>query len=398
MITKRFLSIGLLLLPLAAFANEDHHSDATCSKTFFNVQPQYSTGSPIHVSFYHTDRMMARQDGIKASLQGVVYGGQSLDSAGLARYFLPYQKNSLVIAEGPNPIPTPEPAGQTAVFSGGSPAFLSNNYDFLAQNFNIETVDHNFQSRIWINPKQSFVGGAINYRQSLEPHRVDKGYWFDITIPILHVKNSVHLEEKITSSSDALPGTSANMRAAFMNPAWKYGKIAPCGRSKTGVSDVEIRIGRDSLREAAVRYGGFFGVIAPTGNRPQAKYLFEPIVGRDHHWGIIWGSQSTFDLWENETATSHIKLNIDINNSYLFEGDERRSFDLRDKSWSRYMNMYADSRATTTIPGINVLTQKLKVRPHGTTKSTRALSLIGVSISCLKLVHSCMFAKLKKHA
>ncbi len=371
MTMKRFLSIGLLLLPFAAVADDDHHSDNTTGKTFFSVNPQYSTGRPEHVSFYHTDRMMARTDGIKGSFQAVVFGGQSTDPDGLARYFFPFQKTSLVIAEGPNPIPTPiapppPELGINDLFTGGSPAFKSDSYTLLAQNFNIETADHNFQSRITIRPKQTFVGGALNYRQSLEPHREDKGFWFDFTLPILHVKNSVNLEEKVTSSSDPLPGTSKNMRAAFMNPAWKYGKIAPCGRGKTGVADLEIRVGRDSLREAAVRYGGFFGVIVPTGNRPHARFLWEPIVGRNHHWGIIWGSQSTFDLWENESATSHIKLNLDINNNYLFEGDEHRSFDLRDKQWSRYINLYADSRATTTIPGINVLTQKMKIRPHGT--------------------------------
>src|SRR4029077_4288433 len=88
---KRFLSIGLLLLPLAALADDDHDSDNTTGKTFFSVNPQYSTSRAAHVSFYHTDRMMARKDGIKGSFQAVVFGGQSTDPDGIARYFFPYQ-------------------------------------------------------------------------------------------------------------------------------------------------------------------------------------------------------------------------------------------------------------------------------------------------------------------
>lgn len=360
---KKRLIVGLLLLPMAAAADDYHHSDASTSKTFFSINPVYTLAKPMHVSFYHTDRMMARKDGIKGSLQVVGYGGQTIGHDGLARYFFPYQKDSLTVAEGPAPVI--DAFGGVIGYEGGSPGYQADKYDLLARNFNIATTTNNFQSNIWIEPKHSFAGVGLNYRQSLEPNREDKGYWFDFTMPIQWVKNSVNLHEVVTSTGEPLPGTSVNMRAAFMNPAWRFGKIAPCGRSKAGVADIEIRIGRDSVRHHTCRYGGFFGVICPTGNRPHGCYLFEPVIGRNHHWGLIWGSAGTFYLWENEVGDSSIRLNLDIVNNFLFEGSERRAVDLRDKSWSRYMNLYADSTATTTIPGINVLTQTLKVRPQG---------------------------------
>ena len=32
---------------------------------------------------------------------------------------------------------------------------------------------------------------------------------------------------------------------------------------------------------------GFFGVVVvPTGNRPKAKYIFEPLVGNGRHWEV----------------------------------------------------------------------------------------------------------------
>ncbi len=360
---KRSLAIGLLMLACVVQADEDHHSNATTSKTFFSVNPQFSTGRPEFLSFYHTDRMMAREGGVKGSFEIVPYGGQSNNPEALGRYFFPFQRNYMTIAEGPAPVLGG--LGNVIGFAGGSAAYQADKYDLLAQNFNIATTTNSYQSRIWIKPQQSFAGVGLNYRQSLQPHYPDKGYWFDFTLPVLWVKNKVNLHESITTSGEPLPGTNANMIAAFMNPEWKFGKIAPCGRSKTGVSDIEIRIGRDSVRHHTCRYGGFIGVVCPTGNRPHGHYLWEPIIGRNHHWGFIWGSSGTFFLWENEVGDSSIRLNIDLNNNYMFEGSEFRSFDLRDKSWSRYINMYADSMATTTIPGINVLTRKLKVRPRG---------------------------------
>ncbi len=350
------LLIALAIMPVALVA--ESHSDDSSSKTFFSVNNQYSTGSPEHLSLYRFDRMREKEDGCRASFQVVGFGGQSTNKHGLARYFFPYQKSCLVIAESPDPNP------MEGVFIGGSPSFQNNTYDLLARNFNIETTDHNFESKISIRPEQTYGGAALNYSQYISRWH-DQGLWFDITLPVVHVKNKVNLDERVTSSSTPLAGSSANMRAAFMNPAWRYGKIAPCGRGKTGVADIEVRIGLDMVHKCVCNYGGFIGFIAPTGNHPSARYLFEPMVGRNHHWGIIWGSESTFELWESEDAESRLRMSIDLNNNYLFEATERRSFDLRDKSWSRYINLFADSRATTTIPGINVLTQKMKIKPHG---------------------------------
>ncbi len=356
----------MLLLPFTMQAEDNHADDAT-SKTFFSVNPHYSTGRPEHLSLYRYQRMQERENGCGASFQIVGFGGKSTNSSDLARYFLPYQKSCLVIAESPDPNPV------DGAFIGGSPSFKNDSYDLLARNFNIETEEHNFESRIAIRPKQSFGGAALNYSQMLS-HCDNKGYWFDVTIPVVHVKNSVHLEEKVTSSSAPLPGTSANMRAAFMNPDWKYGKIAPCGHGKTAVGDAEMRFGLEIVNEGTCSYGGWLGFIIPGGNRPNARYMFEPVVGRNHHWGISWGSSTMFEVWENQCGTSNIRWYLDTNNYYLFQATERRSFDLRDKSWSRYMNLFADSTATTTIPGINVLTQKMKIKPQCTFQMNSAFT------------------------
>lgn len=350
--------ISMLILPIAIFAH-DKDTDYATGKTFFSVNPQYSTGRPEHFSLYRRDRMRAKEDGIGGCMQAVVFGGQSVNKSGLGKYFFPFQKAGLKVAEGPNPQPT------GGVFVGGSNGFKTDTYDLLASNFNIATTQRDFESNIRIRPEQDYVGGALNYRQGGLCGSEHGGLWFDITLPILHVKNKVNLEEQITSSGTPLPGTSANMRAAFMNPDWKYGKIAPCGRGKTGVADVEIRIGRDFVPNDVCSLDFFAGFIIPGGNRPEAKYLFEPIVGRNHHWGIIWGGQGEFRIWENCNGTSNIFFNVDVNNNYMFEGRETRSFDLWDKSWSRYINVFTDINATTTTPGINVLTQKMKIKPHG---------------------------------
>lgn len=363
------LLLSLLVLPFAAEARE-RKTDQTTGKSFFSVNPQYTTGKPEHLSLYRENRMHAREDGVHGSLQAVVFGGKSVNTHGMARYFFPYQRTNLVVAEGPNPEPT------SGLFVGGSTGFQNDAYDLLASNFNIATADRNFQSIISIRPEQNYVGCGLNYRQGRICGSENGGVWFDVTVPIVHVKNKVNLEERITTSSPsaALPGTALNMRAAFMNPEWNYGKIAPCGRGKTGVADAEIRIGRDFRKGEACAADIFVGFIIPGGNRPNGEYLFEPVIGRNKHWGFIWGGAGSLRCWENCDGNSNIFVNIDINNYYLFEGRETRSFDLWDKSWSRYINVFTDVNATSTTPGINVLTQKMKIKPHGTYQINASLT------------------------
>lgn len=367
----------VLLVPLLAMTTsviaDSHNSDAY-SQSFFMVNPQYSVGQPEHLSLYRQERMIARKDGAWGCMQGVVFGGSSTKSKDLARYFLPFNKTCVVVAEGPNPLLT----DNNGVFVGGSEAFRTDSYDLLAQNFNIESEERNFQSTISFCPEQKSVGGAFNYRQSISDNE-EKGLWFDATLPILHVKNSMCMSEKITSelppqqevntgrltaaNSTPVLGSVANMKKAMNQSSWKYGKVSPCALEKTGVADLELRIGYESVREDMCRYEGFFGVICPTGNRVKGKNMFEPVVGRGHHWGVLWGSGIGFDLWQNDHAM--IQLAIDTYSTYLFEGSETRSFDIMDKQWSRYINVFTDSSATTTTPGINTFTKCMRIKPRG---------------------------------
>lgn len=354
---KRILLLSLLGIGSNAAAECCDNSNAT-SKTFFTVNQQYSLGRPEHLSLYRQERMVARKDGAWGCLQGVVFGGASTKSKDLARYFMPYNKCCIKIAESPAQTTT------AGIFDGGAATFKDDSYDILAHNFNITTEEHNFQSTICFCPKQTYAGGAFNYRQSISDNE-EKGLWFDITVPILHVKNCMGLSEVVTTTDPSHPvaGSMENMKKAFNQSGWKYGKISPCALEKTGVADVDVRIGYESVREDMCRYEGFLGVVFPTGNHVTGKYVFEPIVGRGHHWGIIWGSGIGFDLWQNDHAM--IQIAIDTYSNYLFEGSEVRSFDIVDKQWSRYINVFTDSNATTTTPGINTFTKCMKIKPRG---------------------------------
>lgn len=360
--------ILLLVIPCIALARDSHSEDFT-SKTTFVPNPFYTTGSPEHLMCYH-NRMLGREDGIWGSVQATFFGGSSINSDHIARYFMPFTQTCITIAEGPNAnsaFATPTPT----LYSGGSDAFKKDSYDFLAQNFNIATQNNDFQSVICFSPKQSFAGVAFDYRQSISDIE-DKGFWFDIMIPVVHVKNDMGLSESITTTiSPSLPGHPVNMTEALQQGDWNFGKVSSCPLKKTHFSDIEIRLGYDVFREENYSYGAFIGVTCPASNRPTGEFLFEPLVGRNGHWGIMWGSTLMYEIWSSEHGSIHAIL--DANNYYLFERGEIRSFDLKDKPWSRYINVFVDQLSEQVTPGINTLTRCVKVRPKGTYQMNSAL-------------------------
>jgi hypothetical protein len=356
---KQVLLVAFLALPIATFAvdrglgdvADDHNAQST-----FRDNPHYSVGKPEHLSLYRNDRLVARKDGAWGCWQVVGFGGHSSSSDELARFFFPYGKTCLSVGEAGN---VNQLTG--GLITGGSDAFKNNTQDVLANYFGINTVNHDFQSYICVKPTQKFQGGALNYRQSFSDTE-DKGWWGDITLPIVHVRNNMNLCERIINQGTPVTGSIQNMTAAFMNPAWKYGKICPSGIDKTRIADLEIRIGRDGVRKEHCRYGGYAGVVVPTGNEQTGHYMFEPVIGAAQHWGIMWGSAMAFKLWQDEDLS--LMTCLDMNNRYMFEHQEMRSFDLKDKQWSRYMNVFLDQSSTTSTPGINVFTRCMSIVPR----------------------------------
>jgi hypothetical protein len=112
----------------------------------------------------------------------------------------------------------------------------------------------------------------------------------------------------------------------------------------------------------------FVGVVLPTGNKPKAIYMFEPIYGNGGHAAFMMGSHGEVDL--GKFKQGKLWLSWNAHTQYLFENTQKRSFDLKlNGPWSRYLSMYATQAkrvagtAANATFGINLLTQDAKVTP-----------------------------------
>lgn len=360
------LSAASTLLATGCLLNAED-CDCKCkytSHTFFSNRPHFQTATPERITLFR-DTINAAKEGHHGGVEAVVYGGQSEKNDRLARFFTPFCKNLLTV--------------RNLVTDGTA--------DLIAQQFGIYTEGTTafdpieYSSTFGFFPRQSFVGVGLAYRQGFwHCEKKNMSFWFELAMPIEHITNQIKLCEKFdTNFTPSVEDTSlpANMIAAFNQSAWTYGKVNNCCKmEKTGVADLEIKLGYEWLKNDCCFFESYVGVIAPTGNRPTAKYVFEPVVGFNKHTGVEIGGSGTYEIWRtcNNTVITYA---LDMNTIYLFKGCERRSFDLKYRPWSRYMQVYANKEQATEAaglrgidgftvgtPGINVFTRNLNVDPR----------------------------------
>lgn len=175
--------------------------------------------------------------------------------------------------------------------------------DLLAQNFNIFTKEGTFKSKISIDPKQTFVGLGMHWRQCfLHNIFTGQGIWVSASAPLVYVKNNVHLRETVFNNGggpDEAANTVvlANMQEAFNQSDWCFGKIKNSSMHTVQLADIELKIGYDEwLADESSYMELYVGLIIPTSNKHKGEYLFEPIAGRDRHAGIMWGGSFGKDL------------------------------------------------------------------------------------------------------
>ncbi len=361
------------------------------SQSFFSIRPVYTVNSPEYLA--HNRDFYKKLDDLcyPGTIQLTALGGTSTHNDAIAKFFLPFCSTALHVTEQ-----------QTETT------------DILAQQFNIYTQNGTFDSTVEFHPRHSYAGLGINYQQRIYERCNGKGVWLSISGPILSVHNRIELVESITNNgggplvvsspapvasgcpescpnscnpncnldpAQALPPVDSVI-AAFRQPGWCFGRIDNLSSNNnhhrvTKIGDITIRIGYETVNREDCHLDSFFGIIVPTGNRPAAISLFEPIVGHNHHWGIVLGSTLGMEIWQSCTGNTTVCTELDFSISDFFARRERRSFDLKYKPWSRYMQFYKNVTQaqlaansldpvyalTLHTPGIDILTQDLKVKP-----------------------------------
>lgn len=332
--------IGLLCLAHAA----------TASVSYLTLRSPFEATSPERISMFR-DRFKAREDGHGGAFQAVLFGGSTTHASDIARYFLPNGKSSLLVSEDNAQSAQNFTRDMNAVFAGvlTIPIDNLNASDFQAN------LDHiTYESKLDFCPKSSFIGLGLTWQQ-----RFYHKWWFEAAAPIMRVENTMGLRETIynhgAEQADFLYNTAAEglsdaSRTSDKPWARNYGAIECKKCRKTGVSFVELRVGKDAVCHEACQHDWFLGITIPAGDKPCARYLFEPMIGNNKHVGFFAGGDSHFQLMHDERDHT-FNVSGSFIARYLLPNTQLRSFDLRDKPWSRYM-LVVNNR--DQLPGPNL--------------------------------------------
>lgn len=229
-------------------------------------------------------------------------------------------------------------------------------HDWLADYFYLPT---DFQSTLHFTPRIENVIIDLNMYLSLDEYL--EGLFFRAHAPITWTRWNLQFKETIND-----PGVNAD-KAGYFAPtaiarnsllasfadfahgnaptgivdaqfdALCYAQFDRCAHTQTGVADLAAILGYNVIYNNNYHLGFGIKVAAPSGNRPHAKKLFEPIVGNGHHWELGAHITSHATIWEYNNEESNIGFYLDANLTHIFKETQLRTFDLKNKPLSRYM-------------------------------------------------------------
>ncbi|MDR3646621.1 MAG: hypothetical protein P4L22_03705 [Candidatus Babeliales bacterium] len=119
-----------------------------------------------------------------------------------------------------------------------------------------------------------------------------------------------------------------NQEIAFGDaPVLNFGRVNK-EREKTALAGFHFELGCDLYKGEGSFVAAGLHMVAPTGNTPEAHYLFEPIAGANHSWQLGGTVQAGYQLWQSNCDNKNISLYFDSIVTHLFPSKQRRLFGL----------------------------------------------------------------------
>ncbi len=235
--------------------------------------------------------------------------------------------------------------------------------DLLADYFGLPTT---FKGSIAFEPRIDNVILAINYYLGLD--QWCDGLYFKFNMPIVVTRwdlgihcnevNNISPQERpvfpscyMSSQKDKKDQiepnqaeTALSIREALsgnfvfgdMQQPFMFGAFA-CGREqKTAVAQLDFILGYNIVANERGHFGLYIITVVPTGNSPENKIIFEPIVGNTRLWELGVGTSFHYDL----VRWGCHKVGFLVNGilTHQFKHNQIRSFDLIGHGpMSRYM-------------------------------------------------------------
>ena len=356
-IQKGFLSLVLIVGGVAQASSEP-----VFGKTFFNHRSQGSNLARwVAGQAHHTH--LCDTDCINGSVAVTPHYFQTFNEKELGQWFFFNGTNTMRFG----------PAGTSDVFARNF--FLNDQFDGTAT----------------VNPRVRNFAVDLNFFLGLDEWVC--GLYCRVDIPIVWTSWDMRLTETNTSGGDDIAANRLGNTAAAASPrtsikqAWRGKDLDPNNfphlkqemrfaridgkQTKASVADVTFVLGYDFVCNECAHLGLNLQVIAPTGTRPDAEFVFEPIVGNGRHVEVGGGLSGHYEVWNNGCDQS-FGVFVEGAVYHMFRAKQKRTFDLKDNGIGSHYLMFKKFNdngdyADEIVFGPNVLTRNVKVNndAHG---------------------------------
>lgn len=239
----------------------------------------------------------------------------------------------------------------------GSQSGDRNETDWLADYFGLPT---DFESKLFFKPESHSYIFDVAFYIGLDEWL--EGLYFRCHAPVVGAHYNLNFTEEVINPGvngyvAGYFGPSAVPRDQLLNRFTDFASFSqvpkigndiefvPLGNAiisnkhhtRVRLSDLQLAFGWNFIQCDDHHFGLNIRGSAPTGNRPEAIYLFEPIVGNGHHWELGLGLTCHYDIFTDYCRDRYVAFYFDANLTHLFGARQRRTFDLADKPLSRYM-------------------------------------------------------------
>lgn len=227
-------------------------------------------------------------------------------------------------------------------------------------------LPNDFESTIAFHPTIDSFVAHFNWYINLD--RWINGAYADFCVPVVHARTDLGFTESVKNSgvnaepeglftpgplerTELLPNFKAYASGKLVKPAvqtvadthfltifqqLKNAKISPCMQKHTGVAEIRSIIGWNFIGDS---YHAGFNVqgVAPAGTTIKNNFLGETVIGNGNHWEFGAAVNGHYDLWLSSNENLIITLYGQALLTHLFSATQRRTFDLKNSHFSRYM-------------------------------------------------------------
>lgn len=311
------------------------------------------------LAFWHD--LIYNKDACRPALQGSAFFQTSVPNDKVSRYFLINKKNELLVTGDAFP---------SAPIRDIRAEWLGINND-------------SFYGLLSVNPHQKQFGfeleAYVPFEGLCKATTMLDNWWVAIRIPVVCVENNICLRQSGVQNRGT--GVAYDIVSAFNQPDWRAARMVGKQR-RVGLAEINMRVGSTYLDQDYFEFGYYSGMSFATTGSQEACNIFYPFAGHNGHCSVDGGINLQIPL--NSCTDSHaIGWYIDLEVHWLLRKRQCRTFDLRNKQWSRYLLFnQKDGFQEKNIPGVNILTREVWVNPYGIVDFSTGWRYINDRIEC----------------